>query len=294
MMEEHGEPVGGAAAGFGGGVEETSFGRAVDGVVDQEVRLEDAGGEDCRVGGAKAKGGGVDNEVDGVEFGGDGGFVQGKDFEAVVSAKELGGVKEGFEFGAEGFGFFGGAVGDDQAFAFFEGGLAGKGLTGSSGAEDEDAEVADIDVKDVADGPDPTIAVGVEADEAAGFVAEDGVDGAHGLGGVGEFVNEVGEGDFVGKGAVPTAEVEVAKGLNGGGELVRGNVDADVGSGQFAGGEGCQLHLGGEGVGDGVADDAITGLVGGEGGKFREGNDWKHAGSYRGVREKCNLRSGKG
>ncbi len=288
-MEEHGEAVGGAAAGFGGGVEETGFSGAVDGVVNEEVRLEDAGREDGGVSGAEADGGGVDDEVDGVEFVSDGGFVPGHDFEAVLGTEKFGRVEEGFEFLAEEIGFFRGAVDDDEALAFFHGGLPGEGLAGTAGAEDEDAEVTDIDGEIFADGTDPAIAVGVESDKAAVVVAEDGVDCLHGAGGFGQFVHVLGEGDFVGEGAVPALEVKGAKGLHGGVELFGRDVEPDVGGGEVASLESGELHLGGEGVRDGMAHHAVAGGVGRELIELGKLQNGKHAGSYRVIRQKSNI-----
>lgn len=276
LVEEHGAAVGGAGAGFLGGAEESGAGGFVDGVVNAEVGLEDAGGEDGGIGGAQAGGGAVDDEVDGVKLAGEGSFVKGQGFEADIGTLEFGGVEAGGEALGKGLGFFGGAIGDDEAFAAFEGALVGDGLADAAGAEDEDAEVADVEAEVLTDGADPAGAIGAEADEAAGVV-EHGVDRAGGGGSGVAFVHQIFHGGLMGDGAVPAGEGFGAEGADHVGELVGGDFEAAVLGGECGVFEGGELDGGGEGVGDGVAEDAVERGLGGEGIKIGGFEDIGHA-----------------
>lgn len=258
-MEEEGESVGGSGTVAGSLLEEPGLRGAVDGVVDEVVRLQAGAGEGGGVGAFEADGGGVDDQVDVVGFGGKVRGVEGEDAQPVAGAFEAFGGEVGGESFGEGLDFFDGAVDEDESFAAFEGALGGDGLScPAAGADDHDAEVFDIDDEVFVDGADETGAVGIEA-EGIVAVEEDRVDGAEGPGVGIDFGAGVEGFEFVGDGDVGTDEVEFTEFLEGFADFAGFHFEADVahvGPGLVEGG---LMELWGERVGDGVAEDGDAG-----------------------------------
>mgnify|MGYP006086615991 CR=1 FL=1 len=152
-----------------------------------------------------------------------------------------------------------GAVDEDESLAAFEGALGGDRLSGTSaGADDHDAEVFDIDQKVFVDGADESWPVGVKA-EGVVAVEKDGVDGAEGSGVGVNFRAGVECFKFVWNGDVDADEVEFAEFLECRADISGLHLEADVAHACTSGVEGGLMQLGGEGVGDWVAEDGDPG-----------------------------------
>ena len=293
-MEEEGEAVGGACSVVGGFLEEAGLRGAVDGVVNEVVGLEAGAGEGGGVGAFEADGGGIDDEVDVIALGVEFGRVEGEDAEAITGAFEAIGGEVGGEALGEGGELVEGAVDEDEVFAAFECALGGNGLSGAAaGADDHDAEVLHIDEELLVDGADEAGAVGVEA-EGVGAVEEDGVDRAEGSG-IGVDVGAGVEGlELVGDGDVGADELEFAETLEGLVDLAGFHLEADVAEARVVGVEGGLVELGGEGVGDGMAEDGEAGgllragVEVGAGGEIPEGVEVLHA--FWRVETVCSMR----
>lgn len=141
--------------------------------------------------------------------------------------------------------------GGGAGFCEGEGDAAG----GSAGSEEEEGASCGFECGFVAQGGDEAGAVGVEAEQAA-IAVDDGIDGAGSGGEPADFVEVGDDGFFVGDGDVRAEDVGGAEACDAGGELCAGGVPLFVGDVEAGMGEGCRLDDGGEGVRDGVADDA--------------------------------------
>ena len=238
LVEEEGEAVGGAGAGGFGVFEEAGDRWPVNHVIDHEVGGEDGGGDEAGVGALNAEGGGVDHEVGAGELFAEGGFFERDDGDGILGAFEAVGVEELGGALGDVVGFVFGAVDEHEARTFFQGALQGGGGTGTAaGAEDHDAEVAEVEGEDFPDGADESGAVGVKAG-GAGAVEEEGVDRAELAGGVVEFGAEFEGFEFVGDGEVESEEVGATGTIDGFGEVLRRAFDlgvADIGAEGFEG-----------------------------------------------------------
>ena len=129
------------------------------------------------------------------------------------------------------------------------------GATGTTtGAEDHDAEVAEVEGEDLTDGADEAGSVGVETG-GAGTVEEEGVDRTELAGGVVEFGAEFEGGEFVGYGEVESEEVGATGTIDGFGEVLRRALHLGVAEVGAEGFEGRVVHGGGKRVLDGGAED---------------------------------------
>lgn len=247
LPQQHAESVGGAAASRGGslpqgGVVRDDVAEALPGV--QEVGVEGQG-----VSVAQAEAGGVDDEV---------GFFKALGQFVVAEAAAVGlcsaGAEELFSQGGE-FGL--GAVDEGEAGAVLQGALAGEGGAGAAaGAEDEDSLFGEGAPGEFGDGAGEAWAVGVAAEPAVS-AAHEGVDGAAEAG---EFV-ELFTGEaglfFEGDGDVGADELLLHELLQQATKVSfsEAGEQAYVAQGALFGVEDGLVHLGGEGVGNGVADD---------------------------------------
>jgi len=254
-VEEEGEAVGGAGAGGFGVFEKAGDRWAVNHVIDHEVGREDGGGDEAGVGALHAERSGVDHEVGAGELFAEGGFFERDDGDGILGAFEAVGVEELGGALGDVVGFVFGAVDEDEARAFLERALQGGGGTGTAaGAEDHDAEVAEVEGEDFTNGADESGAVGVEAG-GAGTVEEEGVNRAELAGGVVEFGAEFEGGEFVGDGEVESEEVGATGTIDGFGEVLRRAFDLGVAEVGAEGFEGRIVYGGGKRVLDGGAED---------------------------------------
>jgi len=260
LMEEERQSVGGAGAGVFGVFEEAGDGRAVNHVIDHEVGGEDGGGDEARVGALHAEGCGIDDQVGAGELLAQGGFLQRDDGDGILGSFEAVGVEQFRDSPGDVVRFVFGPVDEDEARAFFQRALQGGGRTGATaGAEDHDAEVAEVEGEDFPDGANEARSVGVEAG-GPGAVEEQGVDRAELAGGVVEFGAEFEGFEFVGNGEVESEKVRAAGRFDRFGQVLGRAFDFGVADGGTEGLQGRVVHDGRERVFDRGTEDGETDL----------------------------------
>lgn len=260
LVEEEREAVRAAGTVVGGIAEEARFRWGVDRIVDEMMGFNPAGGKGGGVGSFEADGGGVDDEFAGGESFFKMGIIEGEGFDAVARSGEgFAVIDDGEEVFFEVLNFIEGAVDEDELGAVVEEALGGDGASGTSaGSDDDDFQGAEIEGKFLEDGAAETGAVGVEAGHFPGFVEDDGIDGAHELGGGIDVVAGFEGFEFVGDGDVDAADSGIEKGAKAFGDGLGWDFDADVAGILVEGIEGGLVELGGKGVGDGRADHGVA------------------------------------
>jgi len=149
--------------------------------------------------------------------------------------------------------------------------LQGGGASGSSSAEHEDCFAVEFEAELFAEGADEGVCVGVKAvgTDFCGRVREfgertplsarvfgfeaDGVDGAPTPGGVVEGVDEVEGQEFVRDGEVESEEAHGFRAVDGGAEVVGGDIESEVTPIEFEGRQGGVMHGGRGGMFDGMS-----------------------------------------
>ena len=254
-MEEEGKAVACAGAGILCVLEQPRHRGAIDHVVDHEVGRQKGSGDKAGVGAFHAEGGRIDDEINAGQLLAQVGLLERNDRDGVFRAFEPVAVEELLGALGDVMRFAFRAVDQDKARTFFERTLQrGGGTRAAAGAEDHDAEVAEVEGEDFADGADESRAVGVEADDARA-VEEEGVDRAELAGGVVEFGAECEGFELVGDGEVESDEFGAAGEVDGLGELLGRAFNLGVAE---VGTEGLKrrvVHGGGKGVLDGGTKD---------------------------------------
>lgn len=223
------------------------------------VRLDQRVGEEIGIGSFHPQGGGVDDEIDFVELRFHGVVIPRKSFETVAGAAYTFIVEVLIEFISKKLGFLGGAIDEDKTFAFFDGALHSDGPAGaSSGSKYHDPEIADVDGELFADGSEEARAIAIEANEGI-VLYHNGVDGPDSLGEVINFIHCFQSVGLMRNGDVRSDKILLREEAQGVCELVRFDLETDVLGIDPRGFKGGIVHLWGQGVGDGGAEDGEAG-----------------------------------
>ena len=192
--------------------------------------------------------GSVDDEVDVFEFALECIVFPGNSNEALVGALEAFFLEVRLQLGGESGGFFGGAIDENEALAVLDGALDGHRFAGTAaGAENKDAQVAEIDGEFVANGAEEARAVAVESDELSS-IDDDGVDRADFSCEIVHFIHRFEGARLVRDRDVGAEEALLRKEAQGVLKFARLDMETNVLAIDSGGGESGIVELGGERV----------------------------------------------